>query len=123
RSSSASLRPPQNVRPPRPTSMVCNGRILRMDGADRSAAVARFLDDAASLVARSGPVPGPATFAAIGEALRGLAGQPGMVDDERLAGLRGSSASAAIIGRHADGSVLMLSRFPAEAPTPIHNHN
>jgi len=94
-----------------------------MEEAGASGAIAQFLDEAAALVARSGPDPGQATFAAIGERLRRLAEQPGMVDDERLAGLHGSSASAAVLGRHADGSLLMLARFPAEEPTPIHNHN
>jgi hypothetical protein len=84
-------------------------------------AIVGFLDDAASVVAGGGP--GPGAFAEIGEGLRRLAGGRDMLGEERLAGLHGSAAAAAIIGRHASGSVLMLARFPQESPTPVHNHN
>jgi predicted metal-dependent enzyme (double-stranded beta helix superfamily) len=84
-------------------------------------AIARFMQEAASLVAEGGP--NAATFAGIAEGLRRLGDQPRSLDDGSLGGLHASSASAAIIGEHGDGSVLMLARFPAGAPTPVHNHN
>jgi len=88
-------------------------------------AIDRFMDDAASLVAEGGP--NGDTFAGIAEELRRLGERLGerlgSVVDDRLGGLHGSSASASIVGEHADSSVLMLVRFPANAPTPVHNHN
>ena len=84
-------------------------------------AIAGFMMEAASLVAADGP--GPAAFGQIGERMRQLAGRGDLLDEDRLGGLHGSAASAAIVGRHDDGSVLMLARFPEEAPTPVHNHN
>lgn len=63
-------------------------------------------------------------FRAVAERMRVLAGQPGLVSEEQLTGLHGSGATAAILEEGADGScALMLARFPAEAPTPVHNHN
>jgi hypothetical protein len=84
-----------------------------------------FLAQAAAAVARTGP--GPEAFAAVGELLRGLAGQPEVVAPEqtraRLRSLHGSGAASTILAEGPDGSVLMLARFPADAPTPVHNHN
>jgi len=84
-------------------------------------AIAGFMTEAASAVAEHGA--GPAAYAEIGARLGGLAARDDLLDDERLAGLHDSAAAAAIIGRHEDGSVLMLARFPEKAPTPVHNHN
>jgi hypothetical protein len=79
-----------------------------------------FMEKASALVADGGP--GRATYEAIGVHLTGLAEQTEDLDEGQLGGLH-DSASATIIGRHADGSVLMLARFPSEPATPIHNHN
>jgi len=84
-------------------------------------AIAGFMAEAASVVGAQGS--GPAAYAEIGARLGRLAARGDLLDEERLAGLHDSSAAAAIIGRHDDGSVLMLARFPQEAPTPVHNHN
>ena len=83
--------------------------------------VAGSMAEAASVVAARGP--GPDAFEEIGEGMRRLAARGDLLDGGRLAGLHDSSAAATIIGRHDDGSVLMLARFPQEAPTPVHNHN
>ena len=83
--------------------------------------IAGFMEEAASAVAAGGP--GPDAFRQIGERMRLLAGRGDLLDGYRLPRLHDSSASAAIVGRHGDGSVLMLARFPEEAPTPVHNHN
>jgi hypothetical protein len=79
-----------------------------------------FMERASALVAARGP--GRATYEAIGAQLNELAGHAEGLDEERLGGLHGS-ATATIVGRHADGSVLMLARFPSESATRIHNHN
>jgi hypothetical protein len=80
-----------------------------------------FMDTAASLVARAGP--GPQTYQAIGALLADLAARAPLLTDARLGDLHGSGAAANVVGRHPSGPVLMLSRFPAHAPTPVHNHN
>ena len=79
-----------------------------------------FLADAAGLLERHGAT--DAGFAAVGEALRRLAAQPGILREQDLAGLHGS-ASATILAEGPGGSALMLARFPPEAPTPVHDHN
>jgi hypothetical protein len=40
-----------------------------------------------------------------------------------LRALHGTGAAATVLGEGADGGALMLGRFPAAAPTPVHNHN
>jgi nitrilase len=84
-----------------------------------------FFEQAAAAVARTGP--GNEAFAAVGDLLRGLAAKADLVAPEATrAGLRtlhGSGAASTILGEGADGSVLMLARFPSDAPTPVHNHN
>ncbi len=87
----------------------------------RTAAIASVMSEAASLVETYGPT--PATFVAIGDRVRRLALLGTIANHETLRRIHGSAASAAVIGRHADGSVLMLAQFPTEAPTPVHNHN
>ena len=83
---------------------------------------ADFVADATGLLAEHGAT--DAGFAAVSDRLRRLARQPGLIDDDRLAALHGSGASATILHEGADGTcALMLARFPAEAPTPVHNHN
>jgi len=80
-----------------------------------------FFDAAERLVADHGP--SPAAFARIGDLLRILAADRSMVDHSALDGLHQSSAQATILGHGPKGSTLMLGRFSAEAPTPVHNHN
>jgi predicted metal-dependent enzyme (double-stranded beta helix superfamily) len=80
-----------------------------------------FMDGASALVADRGL--GPATFEAIGVQVRTLAEHFDISDDGLLHHLHGAAASATILGRHPDGSVLMLARFSHESPTPVHNHN
>jgi predicted metal-dependent enzyme (double-stranded beta helix superfamily) len=80
-----------------------------------------FFDAAERLVADLGPV--PAAFAQIGEHLRTLSTDQTLIDQSRLDRLHQSSAQATILGRGPKGSTLMLGRFSAEAPTPVHNHN
>ena len=80
-----------------------------------------FFDAAERLAADHGP--GATAFAQIGEHLRTLAADPTLIDDVRLRALHQASAQATILGHGPKGSTLMLGRFAAEAPTPVHNHN
>ena len=80
-----------------------------------------FFDAAERLVADHGPA--PATFERIGDHLRRLAADPTLIDTARLQALHQASAQATILGHGPKGSTLMLGRFGAEAPTPVHNHN
>lgn len=81
-----------------------------------------FLEEARSILAEQGET--PHGFAAVGERLRVLGRQPGIIDPARLRDLHGSGATATILAEGPDGRhALMLARFPAAAPTPIHNHN
>jgi len=81
----------------------------------------RFFDTAERLVADLGPT--PAAFARLGDLLRILAADRTLIDESRLGALHQTSAQATILGHGPTGSTLMLSRFSAEAPTPVHNHN
>jgi len=81
----------------------------------------RFFDTAERLVADLGPA--PAAFARLGDLLRMLAADRALIDESKLDALHQSSAQATILGYGPTGSTLMLSRFSAEAPTPVHNHN
>jgi predicted metal-dependent enzyme (double-stranded beta helix superfamily) len=81
----------------------------------------QFFGAAEDLVAEHGP--GQEAFARIGALLRSLAADPNLIDPSRLAGLHDSSAGFTILGHGERGSTLMLARFPADAPTPVHNHN
>ena len=85
------------------------------------AGLERFFETAEQLVADQGP--NPVTFARIGDLLRILAADRTLIDASRLDGLHQSSAQATILGHGPKGSTLMLGRFSAEAPTPVHNHN
>ena len=83
---------------------------------------AAFVADAVELLAKHGTT--DEGFRAVGARLRRLARQPGIVPDEQLAALHGSAASVTVLHEGADGTcALMLASFPAEAPTPVHNHN
>ena len=81
----------------------------------------QFFRAAEDLLAEDGP--GGDTFARVGSLLRPLAADPTLVDPTRLAALHASSAGFTILGHGRGGSTLMLGRFPADAPTPVHNHN
>jgi predicted metal-dependent enzyme (double-stranded beta helix superfamily) len=83
--------------------------------------LARFFDGAERLVADHGA--SPAAFAGIGDLLRTLAADRIVNDESELGALHQSSAQATILGHGPKGSTLMLGRFSAEAPTPVHNHN
>ena len=81
----------------------------------------QFFDAAERLVADRGA--NPAAFARIGDLLRIVAADATLIDESRLDALHQSSAQATILGHRRAGSTLMLGRFSAEAPTPVHNHN
>lgn len=89
--------------------------------ADKTLDVARFLTEAAHLVATAGP--NAETFEQVGRLMQRL--DPGIVARTRdqLTSLHGSGATSTILAEGPDGAVLMLARFPSEAPTPVHNHN
>jgi predicted metal-dependent enzyme (double-stranded beta helix superfamily) len=83
---------------------------------------AAFVAEAMEILAQHGPT--DEGLRAVGERLRRLARQPGIIREEHLASLHGSGSTATILHEGQDGScALMLARFPAEAPTPVHNHN
>ena len=88
---------------------------------DEKLDLASFLEQAAQLVAASGANPG--TFEQVGRLMQRL--DPGIVAGSRdeLTSLHGSGATSTILAEGPDGAVLMLARFPSEAPTPVHNHN
>jgi len=81
----------------------------------------QFFRVAEDLLAEQGP--NPDAFGRVGSLLRPLAADPKLVDPSRLAALHNSSAGFTILGHGNGGSTLMLARFPANAPTPVHNHN
>ena len=89
--------------------------------ADEDLDAAGFLAEAAQVVAQIGL--GGEAFSAVGELMRWLARRPGAVAANELASLHGSGATSTILAEGTDGSVLMLARFPPDAPTPVHNHN
>ena len=80
-----------------------------------------FFDAAEQLVADHGA--NPAAFARIGDLLRMVAADATLIDESKLDALHQSSAQATILGHGPAGSTLMLGRFSAESPTPVHNHN
>ena len=82
--------------------------------------VKRFIEEA-EIIIREGYTNG--SVAAIKERLQRLAAESDLLAERDLTGLHGTSAQAEILGGGPNGSVLMLARFPAEAPTPVHNHN
>jgi predicted metal-dependent enzyme (double-stranded beta helix superfamily) len=64
-----------------------------------------------------------AAFGRIHGALRDLAQVPGLLEQTELQGLHGSGAGMAVLASEGrDGLTLNLARFPAEAPTPVHDH-
>jgi predicted metal-dependent enzyme (double-stranded beta helix superfamily) len=81
----------------------------------------QFFRAAENLLAEHGS--GAESFARIGALLQPLAADSNLVDPTRLAGLHDSTAGFEILGHGDAGSTLMLARFPADAPTPVHNHN
>jgi len=81
----------------------------------------QFFHAAEDLLAEQAP--GRSAFARVGALLRPLATDPTLVDPSRLAALHDSSAGFTILGHGNRGSTLMVARFPADAPTPVHNHN
>jgi predicted metal-dependent enzyme (double-stranded beta helix superfamily) len=81
----------------------------------------QFFDAAEDLVVEHGP--SRHAFARIEHILRDLGADSGLVNEARLAVLHQSSAGFTILGHGMRGSTLMLARFPADAPTPVHNHN
>ncbi len=62
------------------------------------------------------------TRRAIADAVRQLGTEAVLDDEPALSGLHGAAA-ATLLARATDGPVLMLARFPSDAPTPVHNHN
>jgi hypothetical protein len=59
----------------------------------------------------------------IADAVRALGQELVIGPEAALSGLHGDSAAATVLARAGDGPVLMLARFPSDAPTPVHNHN
>ena len=59
----------------------------------------------------------------IADAVRRLGTEVFVGNETVLSSLHGAGAAATVLARTTDGPVLMLARFPADAPTPVHNHN
>lgn len=79
-----------------------------------------FVEEAEAIFIKNGVT--EATFTQIGSRLQELA-RSTIIAEEHLTSLHGSGATATILARGPQGSVLMLARFPSESETPIHNHN
>src|ERR1700694_3061590 len=92
-----------------------------MGSMEPASGLERFFESSERLVADHGPA--PIAFARIGDHLRTLAADRRLIDQSRLDALHQASARATILGHGPNGSTLMLGRFSAEAPTPVHNHN
>lgn len=93
-----------------------------MDSVERLSAQAEALVARASrLLAAGGPT--AANRTAIADEIRRLGAEYLPRDTASLASLHGSGAAATVLARAPEGPVLMLARFPADAPTPVHNHN
>lgn len=81
-----------------------------------------FIRDAGRILAEHGQT--DSGLQAVGERLRVLGAQPDIIGDQHLEELHGSGSTATILRQGETGDcALMLARFPAEAPTPVHNHN
>ncbi len=81
----------------------------------------QFFRAAEDLLAEHGP--SREAFARVGTLLSSVAADPTLADPSGLAALHDSSAGFTILGHGKHGSTLMVARFPADAPTPVHNHN
>jgi hypothetical protein len=76
---------------------------------------------ASELLVTNGPT--TTTRQAIADAVRRLGTEVLVGDETALTSLHGAGAVATVLARAIDGPVLMLGRFPSDAPTPVHNHN
>ena len=92
-----------------------------MGSMEPAAGLEGFFDMAERVVADHGP--SLAAFTRLADLLRIVAAERTLLDESRLGTLHDSSAQAIILGHGPKGSTLMLGRFSAEAPTPVHNHN
>jgi predicted metal-dependent enzyme (double-stranded beta helix superfamily) len=82
--------------------------------------IATFHDVALSLLENDSPD----NRQRIADLLRELALQPDIMPNVDLERLHDTGSTATILAQGANGEgALMLLRLPAEAPTPIHNHN
>jgi predicted metal-dependent enzyme (double-stranded beta helix superfamily) len=92
-----------------------------MGSMEPAAGLQGFFETAEQLVADQGPSAG--AFRRVGDLLRIVAAERALLDESKFGALHQSSAQATILGHGPKGSTLMLGRFSAEAPTPVHNHN
>jgi predicted metal-dependent enzyme (double-stranded beta helix superfamily) len=92
-----------------------------MGSVEPVAGLTSFFEAAEQLVTDHGP--NPLAFARIGDLLRTLAAEETLLAASTLGALHHSTAQATILGHGSQGSALMLARFSAESPTPVHNHN
>ena len=84
--------------------------------------IARFHAEALALLDTLGDT--PAARAEIQHRLLHLATQPDILPAVELRQLHDTGSTATILHEGPDGrGALMLLRLPAEAPTPVHNHN
>lgn len=82
--------------------------------------IVAFHDEALRLLADDSP----ANRERIAHLIRDLALQPDILPNTDLDRLHDTGSTATILAQGPDGEgALMLLRLPAEAPTPIHNHN
>jgi hypothetical protein len=76
---------------------------------------------ASDLLVANGPT--TTTRQTIADAVRQLGSDVLVGNETALSSLHGAGAAATVLARATDGPVLMLARFPSDAPTPVHNHN
>ena len=60
---------------------------------------------------------------AVGRLLAKESSEPGFIPDVELGSMHGGTATSRVLQSDPDGLTLMLSRFPAAAETPVHDHN
>jgi predicted metal-dependent enzyme (double-stranded beta helix superfamily) len=84
--------------------------------------VTRFMHETQALLAREG-IAEP-SLRDVGKRLSELAREPDLISEAELSPLHGSDATVTVLySLGADALTLLLARFPASAPTPIHDHD
>jgi len=85
-------------------------------------AATRFLEEAQAYLAREGVT--ELSLRHLGKRMAELGREPDLISEADLAPMHDSDASNTILASlGADSLTLMPAKFPAPAPTPIHDHN
>ena len=81
--------------------------------------VADFMSRARALLAAGADEAGRS---AVGRLLAEESARPGFVPDAEMRSMHGSDSTFTILQSDSDGLTLMLAKFSAEDPTPVHDH-